>query len=196
MVGCVLRINSVELAVALSFVLKARPLGAETAMTLILLPAVVDKNTVKSGLNGARMYFQGGFTLPKPQRLHQKYERDCGVSVFAALAGVSEEEVLADLPTAYLGIVTVDGWIGWLESKGFTVLKREECPADIVPCAHLVANALYTKEDAHWVFRDEDGDMHDPSPVAMCWPANDDRMRNLETYSIKILTLSVERKRS
>ena len=34
----------------------------------------------------------------KPQRLRQKHDRDCSVSVLAALAGVSEEEVLADLP--------------------------------------------------------------------------------------------------
>jgi hypothetical protein len=107
---------------------------------------------------------------------------------------VSEEEVLADLPEAYLGTVTVDGWRAWLESKGFTVTKREGCPADVVPCAHLVANALYTKEDAHWVFRDEDGDVHDPSPVSMYMPADDERMRNLTIYAMKILTLSVERR--
>lgn len=139
------------------------------------------------------MIFTGPFKLPKPQRLHQKHNRDCGVCVFAELAGVSEEEVLADLPDAHLGTVTVDGWRAWLEGKGLKVSKSEGCPADNVPCAHLVANALYTKEDAHWVFRDEDGDIHDPSPVAMYMPADDERMRSLSTYAIKILTLSVSR---
>src|ERR1035441_356067 len=139
------------------------------------------------------MIFTAPFKLPKPQRLRQKHDRDCGVCVFAALAGVSEEEVLADLPDAYLGTGTVNGWRSWLESKGFTVSKHEECPADVVRCAHLVANALYTKEDAHWVLRDEDGDVHDPSPVSMYMPADDERMRNLSIYAMKILTLSVSR---
>ena len=133
------------------------------------------------------------FIMPKPQMLHQKHERDCGVSVFAALAGVSEEEVLADLPTAHLGTVTVDGWCVWLESKGLRVLRRDECPDDIVPCAHLVASVMYRKEDAHWVFRDGDGDVHDPSESSMYMPANDSRMRDLSIFSMKILTLSVSR---
>lgn len=77
------------------------------------------------------MIFTGTFKLPTPQRLHQKHDRDCGVSVFAALAGVSEKELLADLPDAYLGTVTVDGWRGWLESKGSVVTKREGCPATL-----------------------------------------------------------------
>lgn len=139
------------------------------------------------------MNFTGPFKLPKPQSLHQKHERDCGVCVFAALAAVSEEEILADLPDANLGTVSVDGWQEWLESKGFTVTKREGCRADIVPCAHLVANVLHSQEDGHWVFRDEDGDIHDPSPVTMYMPADDERMRSLEMYTMKILTLSVSR---
>lgn len=137
------------------------------------------------------MIFTERFKLPKPQMLHQKHDRDCGVCVFAALAAISEEELLADLPNACLGTVTVDGWHEWLESKGFTVTRREGCPADIVPCAHLVAHALYTKEDAHWVFRDEAGDVHDPSPGSMHMEAADPRMRELSMFSMKILTLSV-----
>lgn len=139
------------------------------------------------------MIFPNQFKLPKPQRLLQRSDRDCGVCVFATLAGVSEEEVLADFPDADLGTVPVDGWRAWLESKGFAVSQRDGCPTDVVPCAHLVANVLYTKEDAHWVFRDEDGDVHDPSPVAMHMPADDQRMRSLSFYAMKVLTLSVSR---
>jgi hypothetical protein len=54
--------------------------------------------------------------LQKPQILHQKYERDCGVWVFAKLAGISEEELLAELPDVNLGMVTVDGWRGGLKA--------------------------------------------------------------------------------
>jgi hypothetical protein len=140
--------------------------------------------------------YTGGFKIPKPQKLHQKHERDCGVPVFAELAGVSEEHLLRDLPTAHLGTVSVDGWRTWLEGKGFTVLQREGCPDDIVPCAHLVANAMNTKEDAHWVFRDEDGDVHDPSEPSRFMPADDPRMRDLAVFSMKILTISVTRQSS
>ncbi len=96
-------------------------------------------NVRKVRQTGAPMYFTRPFKLPKPQRLHQKQDRDCGVSVFAALAGVSEEELLAEVPGADRGTVTVNGWCAWLERKGFTVTKRKGCPAEIFPCAHLVA---------------------------------------------------------
>jgi len=131
------------------------------------------------------------FKLPKAQLLTQKHERDCGVCVFAALAGVSEEDVLADFPDANLGTVTVEGWQEWLESKGMIVVRREGCPVDAFPCAHLVANVMNSPRDAHWILRDADGDVHDPSPVMMYMPADDERMRNLSMYSLKILTLSV-----
>ena len=146
-------------------------------------------------LRSLAMMFRGGFKLPKAQGLRQKGERDCSVSVFAALTGMSEDELLVELPTAYLGKITVDEWCAWLESKGFKVLKRDGCPSDIVPSAHLVANVILDvtegKNDAHWVFRDEDGDVHDPSQGSQFFAADDPRMRELSLYSMKVLTLSV-----
>jgi hypothetical protein len=101
--------------------------------------------------------------LPKPQMLLQSSERDCGVCVFAALAGISEEQVRHDLPEAHLGKLSVNEWIRWLEGKGFTVQRRDRCPDDIVPCAHLVApETPRDYADVHWIFRDKDGDIHDP----------------------------------
>jgi hypothetical protein len=130
--------------------------------------------------------------LPKTQKLRQGSERDCSVPVFAALAGVSEDEVRRDLPKAALGQATVQQWIHWLERKGFEVLKRDGCPTDAVPCAHLVAlHQPRSKQDFHWIYRDADGDVHDPSPVFEAMPADDPRMRNLSAYTEKVLTLSL-----
>jgi hypothetical protein len=128
------------------------------------------------------------------QSLQQNRERDCGVCVFAKLVGITEEELLRELPDAYLGTVSVKDWEVWLESKGFAVTRRQECPDDVVPCAHLVGHGVHTREDAHWVYRDEDGDVLDPSPVNFYMPPNDPRMRRLDVYSEKILTLTIERK--
>lgn len=127
----------------------------------------------------------------KPQMFHQTSEpRDCGVFVFAALAGVSEDEIRRDLPEAHLGEVSVDGWISWLEEKGFTVLPRRGCPDDIVPCAHLVAlNEL--RDGAHWIYRDREGDVHDPNSAQRYVQADDPRMKSLSFYSEKVLTISV-----
>jgi hypothetical protein len=129
--------------------------------------------------------------LPKPQRLHQSGDRDCSVPVFAALSGLTEDQVRAELPGAVLGEVTVDGWIAWLESKGFRVTKHQGCPSDIVPCAHLVGNMPRSQADFHWIFRDGDGDVHDPSPVFSCVPADDPRIRSLSYYSEHVLTLTL-----
>ncbi len=132
------------------------------------------------------------FKLPKEQRLRQTSERDCGIPVFAALAGVPEAEVRRGLPEAHLGTVTVDGWTRWLEQKGFKVEKQEGCPGDIVPCAHLVA--LVDRLDCyHWIYRDGDGDIHDPSPGSLAMPADDPQMKNLCLYKYKIFTLSLSR---
>ena len=138
------------------------------------------------------MYFNPNFKLPKPQRHFQRVERDCGVAVFAALAGVQYEEVLNDLPDAHLGTVTVNGWKRWLEGKGFTVTRQDGCPIDMVPCAHLVAPVNDIRY-CHWIYRDEDGDVHDPSPVSAAMRADDPRMRELRGYQCKVLTISVTR---
>jgi hypothetical protein len=114
------------------------------------------------------------------------------VPVFASLAGVSDDELLRDLPHAALGEVSVPEWISWLEKKDFEVLMRDGCPADIVPCAHLVA--LSPPRDVrgyHWVYRDADGDVHDPAPGFEAMPANDPRMKVLSLYAVKVLTISV-----
>jgi hypothetical protein len=130
------------------------------------------------------------FKLPKPQMLRQRFERDCGVVVFGKLAGVAYEDVCRDLPDAHLGNVTVDCWVHWLEAKGFDVLKRQGCPSDIVPCAHLVA-PVDDGRYCHWVYRDADGDIHDPASPFAAMPADDPRMRDLTCYSCKFLTISV-----
>lgn len=86
--------------------------------------------------------------FPKPQTLRQKHERDWGVCVFAKLTGITEVELLKELPDAYLRTVSVDDWEAWLERKGYAVTRRPGSPDDIIPCAHLVGHGVYTREDA------------------------------------------------
>jgi len=132
------------------------------------------------------------FHLPKPQKLRQTSERDCAVPVFAALAGVSEDEVCRDLPNASLGEVSVDQWKGWLEKRGFRVLKVDGCPTEVVPCAHLVGSDEPRDErDFHWVYRDVNANVHDPDPAFKWITADDPRMKNLSFYPRKVLTLLV-----
>ena len=146
--------------------------------------------------------FQGGiasrsslmtFKLPKQQKLRQETERGCSVPVFAALAGVSEDEVRRDLPDAELGLVDVVRWESWLATKGFKIQERDGGPADIAPCVHLVApHRPRDKYDFHWVYRDEEGDVHDPSPVYAALGADDPRMKSLSVYGGNVvLTISV-----
>ena len=113
--------------------------------------------------------------------------------VFARLAGISEDQLRAELPDAQLGKVSVDEWQKWIEAKGFVVTRRDGCSDDAVPCAHLVSHGANTLEDFHWVYRDEEGDVLDPNPVNQFVPADDPRMKQLDVYSDKILTLSVSR---
>ena len=129
--------------------------------------------------------------FPKPQTLRQKHERDWGVCVFAKLTGITEVELLKELPDAYLRTVSVDDWEAWLERKGYAVTRRPGCPDNIIPCAHLVGHGVYTREDAHWVYRDEEADVLDPSPVNQYMPADDPRMKRLNGYSEKILTITI-----
>lgn len=133
--------------------------------------------------------------LPKTQSLLQRHERDCGLVVFSALAGVSREDLCTDLPDAPLGLVSVDRWEAWLQSKGFEVLRRDGCPEDVVPCAHLVGpDNPGANHDSHWVYRDADGDIHDPSPVFQAMAADDPRIRNLSHYGMKLLTISLAKR--
>lgn len=134
------------------------------------------------------------FSLPKSQKLRQQSDRDCSVPVFAALAGVSEDEVRRDLPNAPLGEVNVSQWEYWLQEKGLRVQRRDGCPTDMVPCAHLVAESPPRAiRDFHWIYRDADGDVHDPSPVFAAMPADDPRMKDLSVYAQQELTLCVSR---
>lgn len=128
--------------------------------------------------------------MPKLQRVFQRYDHDCGVAVFAELAGVSYEDVLNDLPDSHINMVSVDGWTKWLESKGFAVLRQDGCPTDIVPCAHLVS-PVPDEKYCHWVYRDSEGDIHDPSGTFRAMPADDAFMKNLWYYEFKWLTISV-----
>jgi hypothetical protein len=124
--------------------------------------------------------------------LRQESDHDCSVPAFATLTRISESEIRKDLPKAVLGQVTVFQWMSWLEKRGFEVLRREGCPSDIVPCVHLVApHQPYNEQDFHWVYRDADGDVHDPSPVFEAMPADDPRMRNLSVYANAVMTLSI-----
>jgi hypothetical protein len=136
--------------------------------------------------------FSPNFKLPKPQGRFQRYERDCGVVVFAALAGVSYETVLRDFPDAHLGTITVDAWHRWLMERGFSVTRLPGCPADVFPCAHMVA-PVDDRRYAHWVYRDAEGDIHDPSHATKAMPADSSFMKALQMYEYKILTISIAR---
>jgi hypothetical protein len=132
------------------------------------------------------------FKFPQHQMLRQKRDRDCSVPVFSALTGISEDEICRELPLAPEQGVTVDGWMDWLTAKGLEPLKRQGCPDDIVPCVHLVG-PLYpqARTHFHWVYRDAEGDVHDPHPSVAAMPADDPRMRDLSIYGTKVLTISI-----
>jgi len=123
------------------------------------------------------------FKFPKRQMLRQKTDRDCSVPVFAALTGISEIQICQKLPLAPQQEVTVSDWMTWLREKGFQPHKRDGCLTDIVPCAHLVGPTdPRSARHFHWVYRDEDGDVHDPDPSFAAMPADDLRMRDLSMY--------------
>jgi hypothetical protein len=130
----------------------------------------------------------------KPQKLRQGSDRDCAVAVFAALAGTSYQEVIDAFPgRAVHGLVRPGEWVDWLKNKGCQPTLREGCPDGAVPCAHLVADHPMSNQDFHWVYRDEDGDVHDPSPVFFIVSANHPSMRSLSAYNTKVLTISVNK---
>jgi len=132
------------------------------------------------------------FELPKGQRLHMQGRRDCGLRVFAELTHVPAEDIRRDLPMAFSGEVSVDGWLEWLKSMDFVPVKRDGCPDDILPCAHLVGPALCRDErDFHWVYRDECGDVHDPSLAYAICGANLPFMRELQGRT-KVLTITIQ----
>jgi hypothetical protein len=73
--------------------------------------------------------------------LAQRTERDCGVSVFAALAAIVEEQLCCELPQAQSGDVTVAQWVERLRKKGFTVAERDGCPSDSLKSTDRTENA-------------------------------------------------------
>ena len=88
---------------------------------------------------------------------------DCGVSVIGALANLSREEILHDMPEAVKG-KTVEQWMTYLTGKGFEVLQYGPEDTPLLPCAILVK--LSAGPDLyHWVYQAADGGIHDPSPV-------------------------------
>ena len=112
--------------------------------------------------------------------------------MFGALTGLSVEDICRDLPDARTGGVSVFRWESWLKGIGLVVLRRDGCPTDILPCAHLVTlDTPRSFDDCHWVYRDEDGDVHDPSPVFEALDADTKWMRNLGSYEGKLLTISI-----
>jgi len=130
--------------------------------------------------------------MPKAQCHFQRADRDCGVVVFAALTGVPYEDVLRDIPDADLGTVTLNGWVDWLMKRGFKVTRRDGYWTDIVPCAHMVS-PVHPWRELHWVYRDEEGDVHDPSHATQAKPADDPFMTELQLYEWKLETISVSR---
>jgi hypothetical protein len=128
--------------------------------------------------------------------LRQKTDRDCSVSVFAALTGIAEDNICRELPLAPEQGVSVDGWMAWLSQKGLNPLKREGCPDDIAPCAHLVGPiSPQALTHFHWVYRDAEGDVHDPDPHNSAMADDDPRMRQLSIYGTKVLTISISRQK-
>ena len=121
----------------------------------------------------------------QPQMLRQEGDMDCGVAVFGALAELTREEILRDMPDAVNG-KTVDEWKAYLSDKGFAVFQYspdEPCP---LPCAHLVGTP---PNFCHWIYQAPDGGIHDPSPVFRYTPP---KLINLSHYGgTKILTITI-----
>jgi len=114
------------------------------------------------------------------------------VSVFAALAEITQEELKAEMTGAESGLVTVDQWLEWMKRRKPGVQKLQGCPTDLVNCAHLVSeHHPRGLDDFHWIYRDKEGDVHDPSPSYMYMPADDERMRCLQQYRHQELTIWV-----
>jgi hypothetical protein len=132
------------------------------------------------------------YKFPKQQNLRQESERGCSVPVFAKLAGISKDELLTQVPEAALGKVTHLQWKSWLETRFPSVVLLDGCPTDTVPCAHLVGPAYPgSPGDYHWIYRDSEGDVYDPSGQCDAMPADHPDMRNLVPFSTKVLTITV-----
>jgi len=128
--------------------------------------------------------------------LRQKEDRDCSVPVFSKLARISEEELLLELPHAKAGQVDHHQWLEWLRGKNLGDVRMVEgCPTDLANCAHLVsAHQPRDQADFHWIYRDEEGDVQDPSSCFAAMPADDPRMKSLEPYPFKVLTIVVSKR--
>jgi hypothetical protein len=110
---------------------------------------------------------------------------DCGVSVFAELAGLSRDEILNEMPEALNGL-SADQAIAYLKRKGLPARNYPPNSSHPLPCAHLVLSG----GGYHWVYQAANGGIHDPSPVFEWTPP---RTITLSThYSAKILTIALE----
>jgi len=105
--------------------------------------------------------------------------------VFAALAGISREELVQEKPLAPEGKVSVQEWEDWLNAKGLRATRYQPGEQCTMPCAHLVDFAGMP----HWIYQDANG-VHDPNPAFQHFSANDPRMLALSFYE-KLLTISV-----
>jgi hypothetical protein len=160
------------------------------------VPPEIRQGNESSSVKNARSERKKAMSVefPKPQRLQQKAARDCSVPVFAELLRISEQQLCAELPLASEGKVSVDGWMTYLAEKGCEPEKRDDCRTDKLPCVHLVGpKTPRSREDFHWIYRDEDGDVHDPDPSFKAMPADDSRMRDLSVYGRTVLTISLGR---
>jgi hypothetical protein len=120
------------------------------------------------------LYFQ-------PQGLRQEGDMDCGLPVFGALAGLTRETILHDVPHAASGL-TVDEWKDYLRKKGLGVMQYGSDEGYPLPCAHLVRGL-------HWVYQARDGGFHDPSEV---FQHTSPHLISLqEYYGGRVLTIAV-----
>lgn len=88
---------------------------------------------------------------------------DCGVVVFARLAGLTEEEIIRDVPDAFNGI-THKQWEAYLISKGRQVTCYIAGVQYPLPAAHLVETSPGSSR-YHWIYQAEDGGIYDPNPA-------------------------------
>ena len=113
---------------------------------------------------------------------------DCGVEVFRALASLTRDEILQDMPESVDGR-TVEEWKSYLEKKGFDVLQYGPNDEYTLPCVHLMG----THPDfCHWIYQAGDGGILDPSPVNQFVPPK--QLTLTHFGNARILSLAVRKR--